>query len=368
MSTGFWKLLFNLYVSRKEPFSLVHFITNRCNARCGHCFIDFKEPVAPENELTVPEIDLLTKTIGSSLYNVNITGGEPFIRNDIFEIVECYIRNTDVRSIVITTNGWFTDDIASFLEKYSKTETSCRIRFSISIDNFEQQHDMHRKVYGLYAKALESYRLLDVCNDQRVSVNAILTVTPSNRQNITAVFRSLQDAGVKEVFPVLLREEGTLKQIDEKDEVLKAYNTLVLLAQKTAFRPSSSFNEMMANAVLHAKNRIVSRILCSTFCSPRFVMPCTAGSLFGVIYSDGRVSPCEVLDSSWTLGNVRDHNMNFLAVWRSSTGNVYRKKICNEKCHCTYECAWTVNVISQPVYWPKLIYYLLRDILWNRTV
>ena len=81
-------VLKNIYFSKNEPVSLVHFITNRCNARCSFCFIDFDNPKTFQNELTMDEIDILTKNLGNSLLNVNLTGGEPFARRDIKEIAK----------------------------------------------------------------------------------------------------------------------------------------------------------------------------------------------------------------------------------------------------------------------------------------
>lgn len=60
-------VLKNVYLKRTEPISLVHFLTNRCNARCSFCFIDFEDPNTFANELTLNEIEKLTKNLGSSL-------------------------------------------------------------------------------------------------------------------------------------------------------------------------------------------------------------------------------------------------------------------------------------------------------------
>ena len=70
----------NVYLRKKSPISLIHFLTNRCNARCSFCFIDFDNPNSFKNELTLDEIDKLTKNLGNTLLNVNFTGGEPFAR------------------------------------------------------------------------------------------------------------------------------------------------------------------------------------------------------------------------------------------------------------------------------------------------
>jgi MoaA/NifB/PqqE/SkfB family radical SAM enzyme len=73
--TSLPKVVKNILLDRKEPISLVHFVTNRCNARCSFCIIDFDDPKTFSHELTLDEIDALTKNLGNSLLNVNLTGG-----------------------------------------------------------------------------------------------------------------------------------------------------------------------------------------------------------------------------------------------------------------------------------------------------
>ena len=69
-----YKVLKSVYLN-KQPLSLVHFLTNRCNARCSFCFIDFDNPKTFNGELNVEEIEKLTKSLPKSLINVNFTGG-----------------------------------------------------------------------------------------------------------------------------------------------------------------------------------------------------------------------------------------------------------------------------------------------------
>ena len=63
------------------------------------CFADFDDPNTFKGELTLDEIEKLTKSFGSSLLNVNLTGGEPFARKDIIDIYILYIKNTTIQSI-----------------------------------------------------------------------------------------------------------------------------------------------------------------------------------------------------------------------------------------------------------------------------
>ena len=98
-------VLNNVLFRKKTPISLIHFITNRCNARCSFCFIDFNNPKTFAGELTLEEIDKVTKNMGDTLLNVNFTGGEPFARKDILEIAKTYIRNTAITFFIKSFYG-----------------------------------------------------------------------------------------------------------------------------------------------------------------------------------------------------------------------------------------------------------------------
>ena len=62
------RVLKNLYFFKNEPISLVHFITNRCNARCSFCFIDFDDPKTFQGELT---FFIQTMIVGKLCYNMH---------------------------------------------------------------------------------------------------------------------------------------------------------------------------------------------------------------------------------------------------------------------------------------------------------
>ena len=76
-------------------------VTYRCNARCSMCN-RYKAPSKPEEEISIETIKKLPK-----MYFTNITGGEPFIRTDLKDIVRELYKKSD--RIVISTNGFFTD-------------------------------------------------------------------------------------------------------------------------------------------------------------------------------------------------------------------------------------------------------------------
>ena len=76
--------LTNMWFLQNEPVSIVHFVTNRCNARCSFCFIDFDDGFTQNktNELSVEDYKKLAINLGNDLHHLNFTGGEPFLRSD----------------------------------------------------------------------------------------------------------------------------------------------------------------------------------------------------------------------------------------------------------------------------------------------
>ena len=126
-----FNVLKNVYLTRTDPVSVVHFLTNRCNARCSFCFIDFENPKTFANELTINEIEQLTKNLGKSLLNVNFTGGEPFARKEINEIAKLYIKNTTIQSIYVTTNASLPDRVINFAKNIIKESSDIELTISL---------------------------------------------------------------------------------------------------------------------------------------------------------------------------------------------------------------------------------------------
>ena len=167
------RVLKNLYFTRNEPISLVHFLTNRCNARCSFCFIDFDDPKTFANELSLDEISKLTKNLGKSLLNINFTGGEPFARKEINEIADLYIKNTTIQSMYITTNGSLPDRTISFAKNVINKYKHIELTFQISIDDAPEKHNAVRKVKHLFDNCYETYHALKKIDERITPVVAI---------------------------------------------------------------------------------------------------------------------------------------------------------------------------------------------------
>ena len=355
--TSLLHVLNNIYFKKKEPVSIVHFLTNRCNARCSFCFIDFDNPKTFHNELTLNEIDKLTKNLGASLLNVNFTGGEPFARKDIEEIAKLYIKNTTVQSIYVTTNASLPDRVENFAKTIIDLDKDIELTFQISIDDLPKEHDRVRKIDNLFDNCIDTYqRLLKV--DQRVTPIVSITVSHENCENIEEIFKYLTiTCKINSIKCTVVRDEGVYKTPKEKREkIFKAYSWLTnKIKELTDQKKINNYNLKSLQGKLHnKKDKISWDLIKKMYLDPKYISPCHAGSLFGIITASGLVYPCEILEKK-LLGNLRENNMDFMKIWKNQTTKQTKDFILDTKCNCTYECALTYNILGNWRYQPSLI-------------
>ena len=129
-----------------------HFVTSTCNARCKHCFYPINQH---KNELTLDEITRLTKTM-PPIRLLLISGGEPFLRRDLPDVMRVYFENCGFLSASIPTNGFNAKVIAQSVEKICSISPDLHLGVAVSIDGFAEFHDTMRAVPGIYGKALET--------------------------------------------------------------------------------------------------------------------------------------------------------------------------------------------------------------------
>jgi radical SAM protein with 4Fe4S-binding SPASM domain len=352
----FFDVIKNVYFKRTEPISLVHFLTNRCNARCSFCFIDFDNPKTFANELTLAEIEIFTKNLGNSLLNVNFTGGEPFARKEILDIAKLYYYNTTVQSIYITTNGSLPDRIKSF-SSFFKEKNDLEITVQISIDSLPENHNKIRKINNLFDSCYEAYFMLKNMSD---NINPVICITVSeeNAANIKNIYLDFKNKyKFESIKCIAVRDEGVYKSnIDTKKKIYSAYEWLSKEIEKDIKdKVIKNYNKKSLQGRVHnKKDEISHNIIRKTYLNPHYISPCHAGALFGVIYPNGDVFPCEILENN-KLGNLRDVNFDFMKIWNSKKTQETKEFILKSKCHCTYECALSYNILSNWRYQPSLI-------------
>ena len=102
------KLYERLYCHNHTPLVMSILVTNRCTLRCKHCFNTMNSggdsQYPGHGELGLNEYEKISKSMGSFMKAL-FSGGEPFIREDLKDIVLLFARNNNLTHISITTNG-----------------------------------------------------------------------------------------------------------------------------------------------------------------------------------------------------------------------------------------------------------------------
>ncbi len=355
--TNFARVLNNIYFMKNEPISLVHFITNRCNARCSFCFIDFNNPETFKGELSLDDIEELTKNLGKSLLNVNFTGGEPFARKDMVDIAKLYIKNSTIQSIYITTNASLPDRIENFTKEITRTDGSIEQSFQISIDDLPEKHNKVRKIKNLFDSCIDTYKTLKNLNKINVNPVVNITVSEENCEGINIIYNYLtKECGIDSLKACIVRDEGVYKTPTNKQKkIFTAYDWLTKkINSEVKNGKIINYNKNSIQGKIHQKKDIISyEMVKDMYLKPKFISNCHAGGLFGVITADGKVYPCEILEDKM-MGNLRENKMDLMKIWKNNSSKGIKKFIKDTKCNCTYECALSYNILGNWRYQPSL--------------
>jgi radical SAM protein with 4Fe4S-binding SPASM domain len=336
------------------PVYLIHFVTSRCNARCPHCFIFAEnDPRFDRRELSLDEITRMTRSLGRKIYNVNITGGEIFVRKDIPQICEAYIKNSGVEVIQLFTNAYFEDRVFDCMEYLSRTYPDTNFVMVTSIDDLHEAHNSYRRLKDGFDKALSTYERVRDLRRPNIDLDIGVTVSHANEERLDQIYDFLiKERGYRTISCTLVRGnplDPTTKEVD-----LTNYRRFSQRIDDGIRGGELDCFKGFAGADLLNSKSILMRKQIEKTIDEGFQSYCYAGRLIGVIYSNGDVYPCEILEKP--LGNLRNFDMSMAALWASERAVEVRDWIWDSKCHCTHECFMTVNVLFNPVFYPKLLW------------
>jgi len=301
------------------------------------CF-NWKRINKASNELSLDEIEKLTKTIGP-IPNLSIGGGEPFLRNDLPEICQIFYKNNGVRKISIPTNCLLTDKIVDSTKKILE---SCQVTLKIvlSLDGTREIHDHIRGIKGTFDKMLETYKELDQLRKKylqlKISINT--TISNKNEDNIPEIINFV-DKNFNIQFHTLELIRGCYNQKNVQAPSLDKYQQLIKYILKSKNINNNKYHKVMYSYY----HKITTDILKEK----KQLIPCRVSSFMPVIDATGNVYNCELLP---TIGNLKDSNCDFSKIWHSKKAKKQRKDISNKKCYCTHYCYQIQNIPMSPLH------------------
>lgn len=275
---------------------------------------------------------------------LNLSGGEPFLREDFADIAKILAKNLRLPKLIITSNGSLTEKIIKDSSEILKNLKKTHITFHFSIDDIEENHDISRGMRGLFERVTNTIEGMKKLKNRysNFNIGVLLIVNPINQKRVTDIYKFIRNNIKPDVVsPLLMRL--TSRDLNAKDVEIQYYQDLIKQIREdvglSIMKGHHDFPlDRLARNIHHLKHRYIIEIARKN----RFICPCYAGVLSGVIYEDGNVAPCEILD--YSFGNIKDFDYDFKRVWLSQRAKDIKRKIKEARCFCTYECAMDVNV------------------------
>ncbi len=323
------------YQNLPSPPFLILFINSICNQKCEHCF--YWRNLNRKDDLTTEELFALSRSLGR-IENLNLSGGEPFLRPEFGEICRQFIRQNQVRQIYVPTNGYFTDKTVKQITETLKEKSLDLFVAEISLDGLGEFHNKFRVSPGAFDKAMQTYDALAELqkSDPRLRIHSISTATELNLNEIRRLTTYLFDRCPKMDHHNLALIRGDRKNPSLQGPNLEEYRRLYHYVRRLwSSREEGRYGSVVEPMLQWAKAR--------TAATQSQVVPCRAGRLNAVVYSNGDVSVCE---NHPPLGNLRDKN--FWEIWKSAEAQALRKSIDAKDCYCTNEVFLWPSITYQP--------------------
>ncbi len=362
-------------VGRQKLDTLIFFITGKCNSRCKNCF--YWQRLNQTIDFSFGEIEKMIKTM-PEFSNLLISGGEPFLRDDLPDIIGLFKKYSQIRNISIPTNALLPDKIfemtRKILEKNADLE---KIYLNISLDGFAARHDEIRGVPGNFQKVI---LLIDKLQELRkkhknffVQINTV--IYRRNHNSILSLANYLlENVEIDGQFFEISR--GDLKNNEEKKilarDLKNFYNKIMSVHERYLSKQLSRFTGNKIKKMRFTQIYLGSLIY--TYRSQylnytenrNWPCLCQAGQSIAVLEHDGELKACELRKS---IANIKDFNFNFREFLNSSRLRKEVAQIKKDKCFCTHVCflmtsafhSWKPFFITIPsLYWK---YKLFRKIL-----
>ncbi len=310
-----------------EPKEAVIAITYRCNMCCAMCNI-WQSPSPDEIE------PAHYSKLPSSLKTVNITGGEPFLRKDIVEIVSRIHSRAPSSRIVFSTNGYLTEVITSAISEVRGFHD--KVGVGVSIDGPRDMHDAIRGVKGAYDHALSTIgRLKELgLKDLRIG----MTLVKENVGEAAEVYRLSKELGVEFTVTFAHNSEIYFRKTDNMPPEFSgtASSSLgkVMKAQLRSHSAKDWFRAYHIQGIMDPDLR------------KEFVARCEAGSRYFFMSPSGDVYPCMVMNRP--IGNLKG-----VEHWDDLFLGDVEEKTLRAVRGCTEDCWMVCNtrslIISHPV-------------------
>ena len=286
-------------------------VTRSCNLNCKHCRADAHN-MKYEGEFTTEECFKLIDNISSfSKPIIILTGGEPMMRNDIFDITE-YGTKKGLKMVMAPCGMLVTKENAK------KMLNAGIKRISLSLDGAtKESHDSFRRVDGAFDMVLKA---AENAKKAGLEFQVNTTITKHNYKEIDKIFELAIKLGAVSFHPFLLVSTGRAKDMKDEEISPNEYEKILRWIYENREKSNLKLKPTCAPhyyRIFHQKEKEKGeKVSVETHGLDAMTKGCMGGQSFAFISYTGKVQICGFLDVE--CGDVRKENYNFKKIWETS--------------------------------------------------
>lgn len=316
----------------------LHFnVTYKCNARCIMCDIWQRyqgDKSKVKEEMTRWEIEEFfqnNRDFLSNLKGIGITGGEPFLREDLVEIVRVMHALFPKTAVGIQTNGFLPNTTRDRLREICTFFPE--IHLAVSLDGVEKTHDRIRGVKGAYKKAIKTIEYAKDLGIERITTG--MTLTSFNYNEISDVYHATKKYGCE--FSCFPAETGARYSNIGKSYELSDQEKKKAVEELKEF----GYHYYMDNLRLFWEGT-----------KKRRTLPCYSGYTSLDLDPYGNVRPCVLLPD--VFGNIKKEPLRKMLYGQKA--KKIKEKI--KKCSCWSQCEVSSSAVVDPF---DVIWWFLKS-------
>ena len=322
------------------PMNLTFSVSYRCNSRCQTCNV-WRKRVA---DFTLEEYEQTFRHLGTSPYWFTFSGGEPFLRSDLIDIILASYRYCRPGIINIPTNGLLVKRIVEGVERLTREAPQAKIVINLSLDGISERHDELRGVPGNYAKLRETYDGLRQLTAPNLTVGIHTVISQLNIDEFIPLHQHIRQEWQPDSFITELAEERV-----ELDTIGLDITPPVDKYAQVVDHLVNDIDTVAADGVAgiaQAFRRHYYQLAQQTLLEQRQVLPCYAGIASAHIAPNGDVWTCCI--RAEPIGSLREVDYNLRPIWSSQKANEMRASIRQGECHCPLANAAYSSMLCDP--------------------
>jgi MoaA/NifB/PqqE/SkfB family radical SAM enzyme len=337
---GYFPILTDRVRSRQFN-SLFLFVTSRCNSLCRTCF--YFDKLNSSDDLTHAEITRISET-APPFRKLWLSGGEPFLREGLADIVAQFVRRSGVRNVNLPTNGLLPDKIFPTMDRMLELCPETAIDLNFSIDGLQKTHDSIRGVPNNFVRTLAVIREAAgrYRGIRRLRRNVLTVITRENYAEVEQLATYLRDhAEIDGQYFEVVRgyaPDPSLKELT-RESVAALHRRLMpfhrhygrkLFAHLAPGVRQAATTYYLGNLGFHFQ--LHEQCLEGPEAWP---MPCTAGETSIVIDHNGRFRACEMRG---IVGDLHEYDFDVSRALESEAMRREVGAIPGANCWCTHSC------------------------------